>query len=188
MTRWCLYEPIQTKSLWSTKRPCGFLGNSDTSCVSGSPQACTTSPSESNSITIGAGTQHSLVGGSWTAPVSSSVSVSLRWVTQTWSCTSTKTDVTAPMIQSFGISCGQVGSTSCVGTTSIVDDDIPSSESDPKPHPAGHIQVTRSSGQTHMRRRPPIPHILLQRQPTEFILVDGRTRRDSPIRPSTRTN
>ena len=81
----------------------------------GSPHACTTSPSGLNSITVGAGTQHVPIGGSWTTAVSSGVNVSSRCVTQTWSWESTKTAVTAPMIHLLGISRGHVGSTRNVG-------------------------------------------------------------------------
>jgi hypothetical protein len=51
----------------------------------GSPQPCTTFPSASNSITEGAGRQQVPMGGSCAAAASSSVSVSIKCVTQTWS-------------------------------------------------------------------------------------------------------
>ncbi len=67
-------------------------------------------------MTGGAATQQVPIGGFCSTDVSSSVSVSGRWVTHTCCFESTKTPVTAPMIHLFGISSGQLGSTLNVGT------------------------------------------------------------------------
>src|SRR6476620_7297522 len=91
--------------------PCGLRGHADVSFIGPWPQPCTTLPCASNSTTGGAGAQHVAIGGFCTIDVSSSVSVSGRCVTQTWPFASTKTPVTAPRIQLFDISSGQVGST-----------------------------------------------------------------------------
>jgi hypothetical protein len=106
-----MYVPIQTKSLWSTKMPCGFRGQLDVSSIGPWPHPWTTLPCASNSITGGAATQQVPIGGCCCAEVSSSVSVSGRCVTQTCCFESTNTPVTAPRIHLFGISSGHDGST-----------------------------------------------------------------------------
>ena len=118
-TRWCMWVPIQTKLLWSTKMPWGFRGHC--APVSGVPvpHACTTLPCASSSMTVGAAAQQVAMGGFCSIDVSSSVSVSGRWVIQTWSFASTNTPVTDPITQLFGNSAGQVASMRKVGAAGV---------------------------------------------------------------------
>src|SRR5262245_14097318 len=85
----------------------------------GPPQAFTTLPAGSNSMTGGAGTQHSLSFGFATAPISVRESkVSARCTMNTWSRASTPTPITLPSTQWFGRGFGQNGSTSNAGASS----------------------------------------------------------------------
>src|ERR1700750_1977763 len=93
--------------------PCSFSCQSST--WPGPPQARSSLPLVSNSITGGAGTQHLVRGGLKLAAFSSSVSVRGRWITQTLSSASTATPAACPMIQLFGRVCGHDASTLKVG-------------------------------------------------------------------------
>src|SRR5918911_5022679 len=95
--------------------PCGLRGQFEVSSSEPWPHPCTTLPCASNSRTGGAATQQVPIGGFCCADVSSSVSVSGRWVTHTCCFESTNTPVTAPRIHLFGISSGHDGSTVNVG-------------------------------------------------------------------------
>ena len=67
---------------------------------------------------MGAGTQHSLVGGSRVAPISlTSLKVVWRWMMKTWSRESTPTPMVEPRIQWLGSGLGQSGSTSKMGAS-----------------------------------------------------------------------
>ena len=63
ITRWCMWVPTQTKSLWSTKMPCGLRGQSPGLSLSPLPQPCTTLPFWSSSMTTGAAWQQVPIGG-----------------------------------------------------------------------------------------------------------------------------
>src|SRR5579862_4689673 len=98
--------------------PCGLRGQFEVSSRDPCPHPCTRLPFSSNSSTGGAATQQVLIGGFCCAKVSSSVSCSGRSVTQTCCLESTNTPVTTLMIQLWGMSSGQEGSTLKVGTFS----------------------------------------------------------------------
>ena len=73
-------------------------------------------PAASNSRIAGGGTQQSACGGSSAAYLSLLSRLLGRFVTQTWSCESTKIPETCPSIHLFGNGFGQYGSTSNLGT------------------------------------------------------------------------
>src|SRR5215831_12632889 len=110
-TRWCIYAPTHTQSLWSTKIPCGLRGQSAGGSFDPPPQPCTSLPFSSNSSTVGGVVQQVPMGGFCSAYNSSSLSCSGRLVTHTCCLASTNTPVTTLMIQLFGISSGHDGST-----------------------------------------------------------------------------
>src|SRR5690348_1696448 len=94
--------------------PCSLSGHSYP--APGPPQACTTLPARSNSITGGAGAQQSACGGFSAAYLSLLSSDRGRLVTQMWSCESAKIPATCPSIQLLGSGLGQYGSGSNFGT------------------------------------------------------------------------
>src|SRR5271169_7257095 len=105
--------------------PCSVSGQRHAGALhlpgsSGPPPACSRLPSASNSITEGAGLQQRerrsvRVGGLGIAPLSSSVRLRGRWLTQMWSWLSTASPPTWPMSQLLGRDLGQEASTSYRG-------------------------------------------------------------------------
>ena len=113
------------------------------------------------------------IGGSCTADVSSGVNVSGRCVTQTWSIASTNTAVTEPMIQSFGISSGQLGSTSKDGIPSLSKSGAPLvSRLDPQPATKTGIRSVREKTSSLFRL---FIFLMLTELPVRFLKLINQT-------------
>src|SRR2546423_1874673 len=112
--------PIQTLPLLSIEIPWFDEGHTYFLSDGGPPHAATTLPAGSNSITGGAGTQHSL--NFDLAPISDKESnVSARCTMKMWSRSSTPTPITLPSTQWFGSGLGHIGSTSKRGAFNSAD-------------------------------------------------------------------
>src|SRR6266852_40986 len=130
--------------------PCSRFGQSNPS--PGPPQDCSRFPWASKTRTGGAAKQHWDSGGVCAAPNSSTVSKPGRCRTQMWSWRSTAMPPTCPMIQLFGNSLGQNGSTLNFGASRTSAVPVLETTNKPIPKTMLSIRVAGAGGILSMRK------------------------------------